>query len=859
MADLTFDLDHPAARLITNAGGKGASLARMRSAGLPIPSGFVVATYAFGGTGFTLPRDLGEQMASLDPSNLAALEEVSQEARQHLMERGVPDGVAVDVVQAYEAMEHTSVAVRSSATAEDMPWASFAGQYDTFLNVVSAQELLDCLIQVWASLYSARALAYLKRLGIPPGGVSMAVVVQQQLNPFASGVMFTQDPVTGAGDHYLVNAALGLGEGVVTGEVPSDSFILDPNTLVVLERRIAQKDTRMALVPSGGTAVVQVPQSDRSIPAMNDQQLASLAQLARRVVGLFSGPQDIEFASSEESLHLLQARPVTGVDDDQEFEVVWEDPADAGYTWIRPAGVLGQGVPSTLQEDIIRNYVGGQRVSFEETGAPMARNNILGFFNGYPYVRPPDVTDTEAMDRQTLHQARDRAYRDKGTSLYEAEIRPETEQILADLRRFRPQRASLVSLVNYLDSALKAYSHVMGNLHWRMAGAVQQDWPSQYHEITGEPEVASGALLQAIPNMTTRLVKLLRGLAHLVQEDPELGAVLKERAYHRLNEAPLRNSPAVRRFRSRFRRLLSTYGTRNGRGFGSGVGITAPTWNMEPSQPMDLIARYAEQDMANLDKLDARARQARRRAERRVRRLLEGDPERIQQFNASLAAAVENVNRMENHNHIMEQGINGAFREAIYWMGQGLVREGLLNEPDDVLHIAMAELHAIAVGEGPQDLRTLIRERQDELKHREGLRPPITIGTGGPIPLNPLARFEPPPGMGLDGLLLRGIGVSPGKVMGHAHLADMGTAVPQVKQGDILVAQNAGPAWTPIFPLLGGLVLDQGAVFQHAALVAREYGIPAVISTRDATSVITDGQVIGVNADEGVVDLAPSS
>ena len=175
MADLTFDLDHPAARLTTNAGGKGASLARMRSAGMPIPSGFVVATHAFEATGFALPRDLSEQMASLDPSNLAALEEVSQEARQHLMERGVPDAVAVDVVQAYEAMEHTSVAVRSSATAEDMPWASFAGQYDTFLNVVSAQELLDRLLQVWASLYTARALAYLKRLGIPPDGVSLGV------------------------------------------------------------------------------------------------------------------------------------------------------------------------------------------------------------------------------------------------------------------------------------------------------------------------------------------------------------------------------------------------------------------------------------------------------------------------------------------------------------------------------------------------------------------------------------------------------------------------------------------------------------------------------------------------------------
>jgi hypothetical protein len=322
--------------------------------------------------------------------------------------------------------------------------------------------------------------------------------------------------------------------------------------------------------------------------------------------------------------------------DGQGFEVVWDDTADANYTWARGTGILGQGVTTRLQQDCILAYVDGQRSCFETTGAPMARNYIARFFNGYLYARSPKVTDAEVMERLRRHRERDQAYQDKGTSIYEEEIRAETEQTLADLQRFRPRSASLAALVSHLEEATEAYSRIMGDLHWRMAAGTQQDWPSVYHQITGEPEVASGTLLQAIPNMTTRLVKRLRGLARLVQEDADLGAVFKGHAYHLLNEAPLRTRPAVDRFRARFRRLLRDFGLRSGRGFGSGVGFTAPTWNMEHGQPLTLIASYADQDLDHLDRLDARAREARRSEERRVRRQLAGDPERLQQFEAAL-------------------------------------------------------------------------------------------------------------------------------------------------------------------------------------------------------------------------------
>ncbi len=332
MLDSVFDLDHPAARLVANTGGKGAALARMRNAGLPVPPGFVVSTQAFRSAGFTPPAWLREQIATIDATNLQALAPLCQKARQYLTRAGLPSEVATAVTHAYQGiMGEGPVAVRSSATAEDQPWASFAGQYDTFLNIVDVQALLDHLLSVWASLYSTRSIAYRKRLGIADDSIRMAVVVQHQLSPNAAGVMFTYDPITGAGNHYLINAALGVGEGVVTGQVPSDRFILDVSTFAILEQKVAQKDTMMVLLPQGGVGLGTVPEEQRDLPALTAHQLTELARLGQQVTELFHVPQDIEFAVQDESIYLLQARPVTNVSESETFPISWEDPVDANY------------------------------------------------------------------------------------------------------------------------------------------------------------------------------------------------------------------------------------------------------------------------------------------------------------------------------------------------------------------------------------------------------------------------------------------------------------------------------------------------------------------------------------------------
>ncbi|MCH7952767.1 MAG: hypothetical protein IIC25_02665 [Chloroflexi bacterium] len=212
---------------------------------------------------------------------------------------------------------------------------------------------------------------------------------------------------------------------------------------------------------------------------------------------------------------------------------------------------------------------------------------------------------------------------------------------------------------------------------------------------------------------------------------------------------------------------------------------------------------------------------------------------------------------MENHNAIMEQGVAGVLREAIWWMGQGLVRARRLHAPDDALHLSMDELRAAAAGDA-LDLRAIVTARVAERQRRAAMTPPTFVGDGdrSELTMPPMIRDLAESSGGLSGSVLSGTAASRGRYTGRARVAIPGAPPPKIERGDILVARNAGQEWTPILSLLGGIVLDGGAIFQHAALIAREYRIPAVLQTREATSVITDGQRITVDGDAGTVDLS---
>ena len=848
-------LHEPAARLPALAGGKGASLARMTAAGLPVPVGFVVTTNAFRAAAGSLPAPLFERLAAAGPSDHAALETACSDVRRAITEAGVPAEAAEAVRAAYRRLGGArAVSVRSSATAEDLVGASFAGQYDTFLNVVGEDAVLEAVGGVWASMYSAHAVAYRLRIGMDANDGSMAVVVQAQLAPDAAGVMFTRHPVSEREDRYLVNAALGLGEGVVSGEVPADSFELDAATLAVVGQAVAAKNAMLA--PAGsGVERAEPPPERWHTPALDEGQLARLGAYGKTLAEMNGAPQDVEFAVVGDDVHVLQSRPITGPFDSAPFRFEWEDPDDERRLWTRDGGPRFK-----LEEDSIHHRQRWLSRCFRETAVGRSLNHRYRIINGFLYNRPSDASESEIEEIRQRYLEKELAYRREGSTIYKAEIEPRTIHLLNELEAFNPKGASLPELVRHLELAMESDGEIMGHLHWasiRQAGD-PTGWPEAFERLTGEPKEGSAVFLQALPHRTARLIGRLRGLARLAQQDPNIGAAVAGGDYEALKARRIGRSPEGRRFLERFRRLLRDYGHRTGYGYGSDTGFDTPTWNMEPGRVLDVLAMYARLDLDRLDALDRAAREARPAAGRRIRRKLAPRPGTLAEFERELADAQADALLMENHNHIMEQGVTGAFREAMHYVGVGLVEAGHAGEPDDALHLSLDEIRSLAAGDAGVNARALVAERKAELAARRKMRPPQTVGSAPPAPEGgPNPGYDPPADAGLQGTVLRGVSASPGRATGRAVVVMGGAKPPAVRRGDIVVAPNAGPAWTPMFPVLGGIVLDAGGILQHAAVISREYGIPAVLMTRDATTVIMNGQTITVDGAAGAVDLAP--
>jgi pyruvate,water dikinase len=867
---VVLTLDTADAREPAIAGEKAAALARMKQAGLPVPPGFVVTTAVFDDAFASITPRIDSLLAGT-ADNGTALAAASRESQSLVAALPLAETLRQALRTAYAELAGTAanepaVAVRSSGTAEDLAGASFAGQYDSYLNIAGSEAILDRMRAVWASGYSAHAIAYRNQRGIPHTAARMAVLVQQQVAPDASGVLFTRNPITGAADRILINATYGLGEGVVAGEAAADTFALDSASFEVVERTVIPKPFMVGFAPSGGIKQQPVAEDRRDLPALSDQQLAALGRLAQAVQRIEGDDRDIEFAVTGSDLHLLQARPVTGLEEPiqgGDFPLEWETPDDEQHLWTLSAGF---GAPAPLPrfaQEVQRANNDHRRRVFEETGSPQARAHFTRFLNGYQYVRGPEVDEAEVARRVEAQEALADAHARNGRDYYVEEIEPPVRESLAALGSFkRPAGELLADRFRHLRHALESAAYVMGDLHWRMAGAgnarASITWPATFAELTGEPPVEATTLLQSIDHKTTRLVRRLRAMARIVQGDQELRTLFAARNFDQLAETDIRSRPAARQLRARLRSLLRDYGRRSGGSFGSSTSFASPTWNLNPQAPLALVASYAEQDLDELDILEASSRRERLRTTRRIRRALASDPERLARFNLALLRVHDHVRAMENHNFYIEQGVVGVLREAIWWTGQALVRDGRLDDPDQALHLSLDELQG-TVDEETRDIRALAARHIEEFERQSRLQPPQHVGNGDPATaiVPPGGGGPPSDALGLHGRQLKGQPASRGRHTGRARVFRPGGAMPTVVRGDILVARNAGQDWTPILPLLGGIVLDEGAIFQHAALVAREYRIPCIIQTGEATTAIIDGQSIAIDGEAGIVELDP--
>nr|WP_310051689.1 PEP/pyruvate-binding domain-containing protein [Arthrobacter ginsengisoli] len=881
------------AELLPDVGGKAANLGELMRAGLPVPAGFCLTTQAYRRA--TSPAGLDgvhADLAATAPDDLPRLAGLAAAARRLVLAADVPPDIAEAVRDAYAALgTDTPVAVRSSATAEDLPFASFAGQQDTFLNVVGLDAVLAAVRQCWASLWTDRAVSYRATHGINPSTVALAVVVQEMVDAAVAGVLFTANPVTGRRHEAVIDASPGLGEAVVSGAVNPDHFVLDSATQEILERRIGSKQVVIRALPGGGTERIELSGAG-SQPCVHDAQLAALERLGRRAEVHFGAPQDLEWAiDSGAVVWLTQSRPITTLYPLPEQRRVRDGTrvylcfslAQGLTRPLTPMGLAGfrliaSSVARAARFDVPVPHDGpppyvqaGQRIFFDLT--PVLRSSV-----GRAIV--PRVFDVmEARSATVLRRlfadprfsvtSRSpwRVLRHVGPvavharvpeSLLRALFRPEAALRRAERfgERFRtalvvPAGASPVQRLDHAERILgQELFPVVPNI--LPLPALGFGLLAAAGRLLGQ-DAGPGALqqvLRGLPNnVTTEMDLALWQLASVIRADAGSAAVFDGVAVPELvRRYRARELPAV--MQSGLAGFLGRYGHRAV----AEIDVGMPRWSDDPAHILGVLANYLRLDDPD-QAPDRQFSRAARDAEVQIERLAAAAGERSRLRAALVRAALKRTRMFAGLRELPKYHIIEALavvRAQLQAIGQELAASGRIDAADDVFFLDLVETREGLAG---TPLHNVVALRRDAYAREVGRRhiPRVLLSDGTePEALQTAVAGADPGTAGM----LTGTPASAGTVTATARviLEPQGA---RLEPGEILVAPSTDPGWTPLFLTAGGLVMEMGGPNSHGAVVAREYGIPAVVGVPDATSLIVSGHSITVDGAAGTVVPGP--
>ncbi|MET4637543.1 PEP/pyruvate-binding domain-containing protein [Mycetocola sp. 2940] len=793
------------------AGGKGANLGELVRAGFPVPPGFVVTTDAYARVAEEL--DIAGWYHAGDAAAIrAALASVV-----------VPADLRTRITEAYDALGSGQVAVRSSATAEDLPGAAFAGQQDTYLGIAGADAVVDAVRRCWASLWTDRAIAYRKRLGIAPDEVAIAVVVQSLIDADAAGVLFTADPVTGHRGRLILDASAGLGESVVSGLVTPDHLVLDEHGSLLSwtpgRREVVIRPTADGVRHEAGTATAE--------PLLEPTEIAALARLGAAVQAHFGRPQDLEWALADGSVFLLQARPMTALPPPPirlnpiqkrvasvllDYLPVRPYPLDV-TTWWRfgPAG---------LMLAIAR----GLGIHIDEARVlPEIDDVVYRFAPPMPQLTPKALTAPFRILWRAARHDPARWHDDPHYVRFEAAVNK--------LRAARPERMRWGTLLRVPAAVAAAITPITKlRADYLPGSALAIGRLLAILTLLGKRRLLGNLLVGARTRTTDGNDALLR-LAAEIRSTPSLQAVF---AHDPADiEGALASLAGADHFRAGFASFLHEYGHRE---TVSPVLASSPTWSEQPVVALGLLAVLATAEDPNRTSPAGDAESellrhpllARAASRRRVLRILERAREGI---------------RFREDSHFEFLRLLPPLRSALLEMGRRLVASGLIAIPEDVFHLRLEELQTIA---DPQRMPSAQAARlRSAIRRRAARRDELAS-----VKLLDLSQVFPAP---TGGVLVQGSPASGGVATGRVRIIRDATDFGTLQSGEILVCPYTNPSWTPLFSRAAAVVVDSGGVGSHAAIVAREYGLPAVMGTGAATTVLTPGQLVTVDGNTGRV------
>ncbi|MFG2577202.1 rifamycin-inactivating phosphotransferase [Streptomyces sp. NPDC048481] len=846
---------------IADVGGKGAHLGALsRIDGVLVPDGFCVTTDAFRRTLAEAPSldDLLGRLARVAADDREAVRALSALVRETIEEIPVPGDIAAAITGALARTgERSAYAVRSSATAEDLPTASFAGQQDTYLNVMGPAEVLRHVSRCWASLFTERAVTYRQRNGIDHRTVHMAVVVQRMVFPEASGILFTADPVTGNRKVATVDAGFGLGEALVSGLVNPDVYKVRDGKIV--DRAIAAKQRAVHARPEGGTRDVVIAPERQREPALTDDQVGRLVRLGRRIEAHFGRPQDIEWCLADDGFRIVQSRPITTL-----FPVPERDDDDprvyisVGHQQMMTDPMKPLGLSVWLLTAMAPMHEAGGRLFVDATprlAAPASRAALLDLIGkGDPVIR--DALET-VLDRGFVPTLPDAAPAGPPPGGAPAPI-PADPAVVAELvERSRADVAALKrdirtktgpALFEFLLEAFQEHKRALGDrrsMQAIMAGMEATWWLNDtLKEWLGETNAADTLTLSAPGNITSEMGLALLDVADVIRPHPEVVAFLQgvedEDFLDRLGKVA-----GGAEAREAIEGYLDRYGMR----CVGEIDITRPRWSERPTTLLPVILDHVRNfgPGAAAQRFE-RGRQKASRKEQEVLSRLRALPD----GEAKAAEAKRMIDRLRTfigYREYPKYGIISryfVYKQALMREAESLARDGVLADAEDVFYLTFQEFHEAVrsrrVDEG------LVRRRKEAFRSYEALTPPRVLTSEGEAVSGSYRRDDVPAGA------LTGLPVSAGTVEGRARVVlDMADA--DLEAGDILVTAFTDPSWSPLFVGIAGLVTEVGGLMTHGAVIAREYGLPAVVGVEGATRLIRDGQRIRVHGTEGYVEI----
>lgn len=860
---------------INLVGGKGANLGELFGiSGIQAPNGFCVTTHAYKEITENNPEldALFEQLSFLKVDDQEKISELGAKIRSVITGIEIPAEIAAEIVKHLELLgKDNAYAVRSSATAEDLPTASFAGQQDTYLNIIGRDSMLRHVSKCWASLYTDRAITYRIQNGFEHRKVFLSVVVQLMIFPDAAGIMFTADPVTSNRKITSIDASFGLGEAMVSGTVNSDNYTVRGG--VITDKKISTKLLAVYVLKEGGTEEREIEPARQNIQTLTNEQILQLEKVGRTMEAYFGCPQDIEWCLYQNELYIVQSRPITtlyplpvgqdgknrvymsfghqqmmtdamkplglscfrysGGDNTLLIEAGGRLFMDLSHDLAPPTGravaVAALGKIDPLINSGLRNLV--KRKKFMKS---LARGKkFLSMGSGY-------------FSWELIRQFR-KVYRANDPTVVPALIKKNEASILELEKRFAELSGD--KLFDEVDKEFKQIIKIIGEPQGMASvwtGALAVSWVNKKVEKWLGEKGAADTLMQSAPNSIANEMGLkLLDVSDVVRQYPNVMEYFKtatpqgaDTFFDDLNK--LEGGAAVSEAMQEY---LVKFGVR----CPGEIDLSRPRWLEEPTALLPLILSNIENFPPGESKV--RHEQGLKEAEEKRQDILT----RLSTISKSKAKkAGKNISRLRNFigyreypKYVMVSRY-WVVKKALLREADNLVSCGVIQDREDIFFLSMEELREV-VRSKILDYNTILKRKSD-FETFQKLTPPRLMTSEGEI-----IPGEYKSGNAPEGALI-GIAASSGVVEGRARVI-LRLEDAKFSKGDILVTTFTDPSWTPAFVSISGLIAEVGGVMTHGSVVAREYGIPAVVGVEEATKKLKDGQRIRINGTEGYIEI----